>query len=134
MICVSIGAYISYLRFIGAVCATCCFCVHFAIIVATGVYRFSLFGQLCALSTMPTNWTSDTEVNDDWTYEKDGKLILALWIIQLLSFVCCFGVACFPLRSMPEAKTEAKTEDKTEDKTEAKTEDKVEGKTETPQE
>ena len=103
MCCVGFGAYLPLFRCLGAFCATCCCCAHFGIIVATGVWRFSLYGRLCALSKQATNWTSDDELpNDDWTYEKDGKLILALWILQLLSFVCCCGVACAPLRTMPE--------------------------------
>ena len=102
MCCVAIGAYHPVFRCLGAVCAACFCCSQFGMIVATGVFRFSLYGRLCALSKRPTNWTSETELDDDWTYEKDGNLILALWILQLLGFVACCAVACMPLRRMPE--------------------------------
>ena len=101
MCCVGFGAYLPLCRCLGALSATCCCCAHFAIIVATGVYRFSLFGRLCALNKLATNWTSDDELpNDDWTYEKDGSLILGLWILQFLGFICCCGVAWAPFRPM----------------------------------
>lgn len=99
MCCVGVGAYVPIFRCLGACCAPWCCCAHFAIIVMTGVFRFSLYGRLCALSKGATNWTSkDDAPDDDWTYEKDGQLILALWILQILSFVCCCGVSCLPLR------------------------------------
>ena len=99
MICVGLGAWNAVLRICASLCASCLCCAHFGLIVATGVYRFSDKGQLCALSKLPTNWTSKDEVDDDWTYEKDGELIFAIWIIQLCFFVCCCGVACFPIRN-----------------------------------
>lgn len=46
---------------------------------------------------MPT--TDFTDGNDDWTYEKDAMLILALWILQLFGSICCLGVAMAPLKA-----------------------------------
>merc|ERR1712051_24328 len=72
--------------------ATICVCV--------GVYKFRDYGKLCALSKAWTNYTSTdlTELpNDDWTMEKDGALILGLWVMQLLGCCCC----CFAGVNMP---------------------------------
>ena len=56
---------------------------HLGIIVTTAIYRFNSAGALCALRTSATNvpTTNGSDSNDDWTYEKDGSLILALWIL-----------------------------------------------------
>ena len=81
MICIGVGSINPSLRLCGAFCASCLCCSHFGIIIATGVYRYSTKGKLCALSMGATNFVSEDELNDTWTYEKDGKLIEALWII-----------------------------------------------------
>ena len=82
MICVGLGAFNAWLRLFGMCSASCLCCLHFAFIIVTGVYRFRDYGKLCALNKLYTNQTStDEPANDDWTYEKDGTLILSLWII-----------------------------------------------------
>ena len=102
MICVGIGAFNATARFLGACFAPFLCLTHFGIIISTGVFRFSDYGKLCALSKLYTNYTSSDEPADDaWTYEKDGTLILALWIIQLLFFTgCCFVSTILPIRPM----------------------------------
>ena len=102
MICVAVGAYKHKARVVGAYYASCLWCAHFAIIIATGVYRLRPVGMACALNESATNApTSDIEdANDDWTYKKDGALILALWIIQILSCQGCLVAAVYPLRSV----------------------------------
>ena len=99
-ICVCIGAYKPMLRCIASCCMSCMCCVHFCTWIAVAVYRFRPQGKLCALSKAWTNYTSTdlTELpTDDWTYEKDGSLILALWVLQLLGCCCC----CFMGVNMP---------------------------------
>ena len=99
-ICVCIGAYKPMLRVIAACCMTCLCCAHFCTWIAVAVYRFRTSGKLCALSKTWTSYTSSdlTEMpTDDWTMEKDGALILALWVLQLLGCCCC----CFAGVNMP---------------------------------
>ena len=91
-ICVCVGAYKPMLRCIAACCMSCLCCSHFCTWIAVAVYRFRPQGKLCALSKVWTSYTSSdiTELpTDDWTYEKDGSLILGLWVVQLLGCCCC---------------------------------------------
>ena len=88
-ICVCIGVYKPVLRCVASCAMSCCCCVHFCTWISVAVYRFRPQGKLCALSVFPTGWTSKTEVDDAWTYEKDGSMILALWVLQLLGCCCC---------------------------------------------
>ena len=55
MICVGIGAFNATSRFLGACCAPILCFAHFGMIIATGVFRFSDYGKLCALSKLYTN-------------------------------------------------------------------------------
>jgi len=93
MICVCIGAKVPFSRLIASICAFCLCCAHFPIIITTAVYRFRPYGMYCALSERNTYFAdTDSDSTDDWTYAKDGALLLALWIIQLLCCCCCCGV------------------------------------------
>ena len=88
------------LRCIAGCCMSCLCCVHFCTWISVAVYRFRDQGKLCALSKIYTSVTSSdqgTVAEDDWTYEKDGSLILALWVLQLLGCCCC----CFAGVNMP---------------------------------
>ena len=63
---------------------------NFGVFITTAVWRFGPAGKLCAMNIAPTfqgNLKDETE--DSWTYEKDGQLILALWILQVLGCCCC---------------------------------------------
>ena len=65
---------------------------HLGAIVTVAIFRFRTQGALCSLYTVPNNYTTSkvTTLNDDWTFEKDGALILALWVFQILGApVCC---------------------------------------------
>ena len=100
--CVCIGAYKPIFRCIAGCAMNCLCCAHFGMWIATAVYRFRPYGKLCALSKVWTNYTStdllSTDYYDDsWTYEKDGSLILGLWVVQLLGCCCC----CFAGVNMP---------------------------------
>ena len=75
-------------------------CAQFAMVIVVGIYRFRAAGKLCALSEQPTNWTSSTEVDDFWTYEQDGRLIMAWWIFTLITMFMC-GSGCGPIARMP---------------------------------
>lgn len=45
-------------------------------------------------------WKEDSEV---WTYQKDGSLIVGIWVVQLLCCCCMCCAATWPLRpSMPQ--------------------------------
>lgn len=80
MICVGFGSCIPVCRLTGAWCASFLCLAHFAVIVMTGIYRYSSMGVLCSLATGSSNITSDS-VSDDWTYEKDGRLMVFLFVI-----------------------------------------------------
>ena len=91
-ICVCIGAFKPMLRCIAGCCMSCLCCAHFCTFIAVAVYRFRTQGQICALSKVWTGYASSDYKElptDDWTMEKDGSLILALWVLQLLGCCCC---------------------------------------------
>ncbi len=93
MVCACIGTKKAVARIIASLCACLLCCAHVGIIITTAVFRFRPQGQLCALSIAPTQYSADKDedASDAWTYEKDGALLLALWIIQLLCCCCCSG-------------------------------------------
>ena len=100
MICLALGAFRPWFNFFGVLCTPCTFCAHFAIIVTTGVFRFSDFGKLCAITTLPSLYTSSdigAEPSSDWTYAKDGSMILTIWLLQLFTFCVCCGLSSYPL-------------------------------------
>jgi hypothetical protein len=104
-LCVCAGAYKAIFRMLGALCACCLCCVHLIAIIVTAITRFNLPAQLCALNPTPTNYIGKDDMppaTDLWTYEKDGALILALWILQLLCCCCtCCGSAIYPISAKP---------------------------------
>ena len=104
-ICVCAGAYKAIFRMLGALCACCLCCVHLIAIIVTAITRFNLHAQLCALNPTPTNYVGKDEkppTTDLWTYEKDGALILAFWILQLFCCCCtCCGAAVYPISAKP---------------------------------
>ena len=104
-LCVCAGAYKAIFRMIGSLCACCLCCVHLIAIIVTAITRFNLHAQLCSLNPSPTNYVGKDEMppaTDLWTYEKDGALILALWLIQLLCCCCsCCGAAVWPISAKP---------------------------------
>ena len=107
--CVMCGTKTHYCRVISAVCMSCWCCLHFISMIITAMLRFNKFGRICSLNMTATNYLSKTEFNDDWTYEKDGSLILVIWIMQLLGSCCC----CFMGVNVP---TPAMRKDKKEEK------------------
>ena len=98
----ALGARFFTVRIIGA-CMNCFLtCVHFAAIVTTAVYRFNAKGKLAAICLSPSHYEEggvpddplgSGVLNSDWTFKKDGDLILAIWVCQLfLVFaLCCLG-------------------------------------------
>ena len=86
--CVAIGAKKAAFRLLGACCANCVCCWFFAVGITTFVFRGNGLGRICAMNKTGTNYPTDKyeDGNDDWTYEKDGALILA---ISIISFICC---------------------------------------------
>ena len=98
MVCLALGAFRPWFNFFGVLCTPCTFCAHFAIIVTTGVFRFSDFGKLCAITTLPSHYTSESaEPSADWTYAKDGSMILTIWLLQLFTFCLCCGLSSYPM-------------------------------------
>lgn len=85
------GAFIACFRYLG-LCVGCLLCwFYLAAVIVTPVIRFSDQSKLCALNPSPSLYVSwEEERSDTWTFEKDGVLIMSLWIIQL---ICC----CCPL-------------------------------------
>lgn len=86
-------------RIASAICAVSLCVMQFGTLIATGVYRFRLQGMLCGMSQRPTNYTDRVSApNDMWTYEKDGMLIMMIWMIQVMGFICCCCVGVAPVR------------------------------------
>ena len=101
MIFVCIGACVPVMRIISSIFghAVCLF--HFCVIVMTAVFRFRHQGRLCAMNKTLTYWESSTEKMthdkfDDWDYRDDSKGILAIWIIQCVTFLGCTMFASYP--------------------------------------
>ena len=89
--CVIMGRIKAFWRVLAAYTGFIIFLANLAILATTGYYRYRTQGSLCALYTemshAPT--TEPLDVNDDWTFEKDGSLILALWLIQAIFMIPC---------------------------------------------
>ena len=65
----------------------------------TAKFRFSAAGELCSELDWASAFDPETErLTDTWTYAKDGLLIKAVWIVQLVTFplVCAFGCLSIP--------------------------------------
>jgi len=71
-----------------------CFCtgfVHIAMVVTTGVFRYSSMGRLCA--------TSAVETSSRTTFAEDGQFLESVFIAQTVLFIafcctsCCAGVS-----------------------------------------
>ena len=75
--------------------------VNLIIIVITGTRRFSNIGTICAMSKAPIHYNLEvgagvfsrlTQVgagvykalDERWTYENDGQLIMGVWIVQII--------------------------------------------------
>ena len=101
MCCLCCGTRVAFCRVCASVCASCLCLIHFAAIIVTPVYRFRDQGALCALSKTPTYWTSKTDLpKDDFTFAKDGSLIVGLWVVQLLFCMCCCLISTYvPMRA-----------------------------------
>ena len=100
LLCAFVGTWKPMWRFMAGSCANMICCAHFGIWIATGVARLGKLGRLCAMNRSGSNYPSDdvSEANDDWTYEKDGKMLLAFWILQLFGMCLCNMVAVNPMR------------------------------------
>jgi len=58
--------------------------------------------MLAGMSRRPTYFTDVSQAPSElWTYEKDGMLILLVWIIQCLGFLCCCFFGLDPIRVKP---------------------------------
>jgi len=94
MICIGFGGAFVTSRMVGAWFASCLCVAHAGALVLTAVYRYNAMGMLCSLSTVSTNVGVDT-IDDEWTYQADGRMIIFCFIIQLLTFVLfCFQGVC----------------------------------------
>ena len=97
MFCIGLGTLRPWFNFFGVTLAPCICIAHLVIIIMTGTARFSAWGKLCALTTLPTNFEAKGEMpTNDWTYAKDGQLILVFWVLQVILFLSCFGVGLVP--------------------------------------
>lgn len=93
-----LGAWNLNARGLSACCASLLCCLSLAAIITTGVFRFNSWGQLSALCLAPTKYEGMTDDNTDvkdfsssHTYQSDAKVILALWICQMI--FCCTSCA-----------------------------------------
>ena len=86
MLCIGLGAFKPLIRVIGAGFLTCLCFSHIAILISTVVYRFWPMGMLCGLSSGSTAITRES-IDSEWTYEKDAKLIVFCFIIQLIALI-----------------------------------------------
>lgn len=66
---------------------------NIASLVVSWKFRNREFGQLAALSTMPSRTVDDSSYDPDWTYADDAKLIEKLWWCQLVSLIVCLCAA-----------------------------------------
>ena len=84
MSCIMLGTVQPWFNFFGVTLAPCICLAHFIIIIVTGVARYSTMGRLCAITTMPTHFTSYSDQfeypGEAWTYEKDASMITVCWI------------------------------------------------------
>ena len=72
-------------------------CLNISAIITTGVFRFNTVGKWAALSLTPSKYEKPfdlstgtmivSSLSDEHTYNTDGKLIVWLWISQIL--FCC---------------------------------------------
>lgn len=65
---------------------------HIVILVFTGMFLFRPQGQLCSLNLGKTSAATPKlkNLNDTWTYQKDGMLLQILWILQIIgASICC---------------------------------------------
>ena len=92
------GAFLFWPRIIGGVCNCFLSCVHFAAIIATAVFRFRLYGQLCALSQGPAYIDENNNLTTERTFETDGQMISGLWISQLFFFLVFTLGGSFPAK------------------------------------
>ena len=95
-----VGGWVYRSRMIGL------FCHHFLLIfnitslVITHKYRNSQWGQLAALSTMPSKTISDFEYDENWTYQDDAHFIDKMWAFQMVTFFLCLctsNIGCFKI-------------------------------------
>ena len=96
MVALGIGAYVAIARLIAFYCTCAMCCYGFAMFIATPVLRLQPSGRLCALSKTDTHVTcdewADKCIDDSWTYEADGAMIVGLYFMQLL---CCCCTCCW---------------------------------------
>ena len=109
-VCIIFGTIEPLLRVAGSACAFCLCLSYFGVMIATAVYRFGKWGQLCALYMEGTNAKKVNEpVGDDWTYAKDASMIMVFWVIQLLgSWTCCVVGIVMPMRPSKSVEPSAK--------------------------
>lgn len=115
MICIGFGGAFLTSRMVGAWFASCLCVAHTAALVLTAVYRYNAMGMLCSLSTVSTNVGIDS-IDDEWTYQSDGRMLIFCFIIQLLTFVlfCFQGVCNLRPRSLAVPKAPLSHQDETE--------------------
>merc|ERR1712156_300107 len=82
--CVIMGRIKAFWRVLAAYAGFVIFLVNLAILSVTGYLRYRPQGALCSVNADYTHApnTNHKDVDDSWTYEKDGSMMLGLWLVQ----------------------------------------------------
>lgn len=90
--CIIMGRIRAKWRLLGAYAGFALALAHFGILIAAAIYRFRPQGALCSLDLTLTDFPTSNpkDSGDSWSFEKDGSLILALWVLQIIGApMCC---------------------------------------------
>ena len=95
--CVIMGRIKAYFRVVAAYAGFIIFLTNLAILSVTGYLRYRPTGALCSLYTENSNvpTTNKDDVDDAWTFEKDGGLIIGLWLVQAVLMIPCCLLAVY---------------------------------------
>ena len=95
--CVLMGRIKAYFRVVAAYAGFIIFLTNLAVLSVTGYLRYRPQGALCSLYTANSNapTTNKDDADDAWTFEKDGGLILGLWLVQAVFMIPCCLLAVY---------------------------------------
>ena len=95
--CVIMGRIKAFWRVVAAYAGFVIFLVNIAILSVTGYLRYRPQGALCSVNADYTHApnTNHKDVDDTWTYEKDGSMMLGLWLVQAVFMIPCCLLAVY---------------------------------------
>ena len=73
-----------------------------SIIWITRKFRFGPAGELCSSLDWPTHYIGGEEAQlaDKWTYAKDGGLIKAVWLLEIVILPLACFISCLSIPSV----------------------------------